>query len=45
MVGVSGTCTNCLENSRLPDSTIWGLEGEEIVKIEVYLSYEWVIGS
>ena len=31
-VGVSGTCTNWLYNSRSPDFTIWGLEGEEKLK-------------
>ena len=27
LIGVSGTCTNGLDNSRFPDSTIWGAEG------------------
>jgi len=29
-----------------PDSAIWGTEGRgKIRKIEVFLTYEWVIGS
>ena len=46
LLGVSETCTNWLDKSRFPVSNIkGGLGGGEIVKIEVSLSYEWVIGS
>ena len=46
LVGVLEICANWLNNSLFPGSTIWrGLEGGDIVKIEVCLSYEWEIGS
>ena len=48
LVGVSETCTNWLDKVVLPDSTIWGGGGEgrgKIRKNEVFLTYEWVIGS
>ena len=40
LVGVSGTCTNWIDNSRLSDTTIWGdLEGGKPWKLEyVYLT-------
>jgi len=29
LVGVSGTCTNCLDKVVFPDSTFWGAEKEK----------------
>ena len=46
LVGMSGTCTNWLDNSRFPDSAIWGAGGRgKIETNEVFLTYDWVIGS
>ena len=41
LVGEPEACTNLIDNSRFPDSTIWGAGGRgKIEKIEIILTYE-----
>ena len=46
LVGVLGSCTNWLDKVIFPDSIIWGAKGRgKIRKNDVFITYEWVIGS
>ena len=46
MVGVSGSCTNGPDKVVFSVRPSGGLKGaEKLEKIEVFLTYEWVVGS
>ena len=41
-----GSCVRDLDKVVFPDSTIWGAKGRgKIKKNELFITYEWVIGS